>query len=444
MVSARAAALRALISLEQGRSDRLRSALEAARPSPREQSLAYELAHGCVRRERLLDHVLSGLTHRGLPRDHPMLCALRLGAYQLMFVDGMPLHSAVDETVALVRSNKGFANAILRRLAERIDERGRMARKVDASSSEELVLGPSRVLKLPAPLPEDHCERLAIVHSLPTFLVQRWQSQYGAETVEQITAAATAVPSVWLRALTDDTDKLRDQLERANVATAADGPPGFLRWTEGSSPFGTAAFAAGKFVAQDPTAFLAVDAVPCAVGDTVIDLCAAPGTKTVWLASKVCPGGTVTAFDTDTSRRGMIVENVARMRLEDVVEIAERVEDLPVADAVLVDVPCSNTGVLGRRVEVRRRIGTETFSSLAKVQRNLLLQALRLVRPSGHVVYSTCSIDGVENEEVVAAVMADQEAKGFALQRSHLTLPQASSPGQGGHDGGFFAVIGPA
>jgi len=441
VVAARTAALRALIALENGRSERLREALDDARPSAREQALAYELAHGVVRRERLLDYVLSGLAHRGLPRDHSMMCALRLGAYQLMFADGVPAHSAVDETVALVRNNKGFANAILRRLAERVEDRALRAMNVDASSREELALGPKRVLKLPTPLPEDRCERLAIVHSLPTFLVERWQSQHGDIALEQITEAATAIPSVWLRAVSDDTDKLRDQLARANVVTAADGPPGFLRWTDGSSPFGTAAFAAGKFLAQDPTAFDAVNAVPAAPGNTVIDFCAAPGTKTMWLATKVRPGGTVIAYDSDAGRRGRIVENIARMQVEDVVQIAEQAEDLPVADAVLVDAPCSNSGVMGRRVEVRRRIGTETFGSLAKVQRDLLRQVLRLVRPGGHLVYSTCSIDGEENDEVVAAVLADPEAAGFTLQRSQLTLPRASGVDHGGYDGGFFAVI---
>jgi 16S rRNA (cytosine967-C5)-methyltransferase len=117
VVTARAAALHALVELERGRQPRLRAALDAARLDGREQALANELAHGVLRRERLLDHVLAGLAVRGLPRDARLMAALRLGVYQLLFVAGMPVHAAVHETVELVRSNRGFANALLRQVA---------------------------------------------------------------------------------------------------------------------------------------------------------------------------------------------------------------------------------------------------------------------------------------------------------------------------------------
>ncbi len=144
------------------------------------------------------------------------------------------------------------------------------------------------------------------------------------------------------------------------------------------------------------------------------------------------PGGRVVAYDVDASRRGRIAENVARLRLEDVVDIAASSVDLPTAMAVLVDVPCSNTGVLGRRVEVRKRLEEATFTRLATAQRELLGQAVDLVRPGGTVVYSTCSIEHEENEDVVRAAAGT----GVEIERTQLTLPVA-----GGHDGGFFAVL---
>ncbi|MCA8977667.1 MAG: hypothetical protein KDC98_23285, partial [Planctomycetes bacterium] len=189
--SARAAALKALLGLDKGRAERVRDALDAAHLHGRDQALAYELAHGVVRRERLLDHVLGGLAHRGLPRDPALMWALRLGTYQLLFVGGMPAHSAVDETVSLVRTNKGFANALLRRVAECVDSR----EPAPDETIGELRLGPARTLRLPTPLPEDECERAAIVHSLPSFLVARWRAEHGREAMLQIAEAASTVPS---------------------------------------------------------------------------------------------------------------------------------------------------------------------------------------------------------------------------------------------------------
>lgn len=433
MASARAAALHALVALEKGRCERLRDGLDAAAVERREMPLAFELAHGVVRRQRLLDHVLQGLAHRGIPKDVMLLTALRLGVYQMLFVAGMPAHAAVHETVALVRSNKGFVNALLRRLTQFVD-----LRVADPDKAQtELALGPTRTMVLPAPLPADACERLAIVHSLPSWLCERFRREHGEAGLAQIATAASTVPSVFLRLSPGvDAAALRDALAAVRVTTGLCANPGFLRWTDGESPFATAAFAAGRFVVQDPAAFAAAAAVPCHAGDTVIDLCAAPGTKTTWLAPQVRPGGIVHAYDSDAVRRRRIDENVARLGLQDVVRVAASPADLPVADAVLVDAPCSNSGVLGRRVEVRRRLAPETFARMAVVQRDLLRQAFALTRSGGHVVYSTCSIDREENDDVVAAVLARPEHQGSEVLRRESTLPLA-----GEHDGGFFAVI---
>ncbi|MFO1076626.1 MAG: transcription antitermination factor NusB [Planctomycetota bacterium] len=433
MVSARAAALHALVALDKGRSDRLRDGLDALAIERRELPLAYELAHGVVRRQRLLDHVVHGLAHRGIPKDPVLLTALRLGVYQMLFVAGMPAHAAVHETVALVRSNKGFVNAVLRRLAQFVD-----LRPADPlRAREELALGPTRTLQLPQPLPDDEHERLAIVHSLPTWLCERFGKEHGADGLRRIAAAASAVPPVFLRLSPGvDAALLRDALAAVRVTTVVSPDARFLRWTDGESPFATAAFAAGRFVVQDPTAFAAAAAVPCRPGDTVVDLCAAPGTKTTWLAPQVRPGGTVFAFDSDAVRRRRIDQNIERLSLQDAARVVDGVADLPPADAVLADVPCSNSGVLGRRVEVRRRITPETFARMAVVQRDLLRQALGLAKPGGHVVYSTCSIDREENENVLAAVLARADGPPAEVLRSELSLPLA-----GEHDGGFFAVI---
>ncbi len=431
MAGARAVALRALVALERGDSGRVREALRVGGLEPRDAAFAFELAHGVLRRERLLDHVLAGVVHRGLPQDPSLRIALRLGAYQLLFVPGMPTHAAVHETVELVRGNKGFANAILRRVA------GARADRAAVDPVRELPLGAERAFVLPAPLPGDELARLAIVHSLPDFLLVRWQEQFGIAAVREIAAAASATPEVFLRASAGTpVPALAAELASAGVTTAPAGHARLLRWSGGASPFGTAAFREGRFAVQDPTALLAAEAVPCGAGDTVVDLCAAPGTKTAVLAERVRPGGRVVAFDVDPARRARIGENVARLALADTVQVAADRARLPRAAAVLVDVPCSNTGVLARRVEVRRRLEPGTFAELAAVQRRLLAEAVALCEPGGAVVYSTCSIEREENDDVVQAVLLDPASPRCELGANLRTLPRA-----GERDGGYFAVL---
>jgi len=432
MVTARAAALQALVAVDRGQADRIRDVLDAAGLAGREQALAFELAHGVLRRERLLDHLLEAFAHRGLPKDATQRAVLRLGAYQLLFASGMPVHAAVHETVELVRSNKGFTNAMLRRLADCLE-----SRPADpARPTLELPLSSTRCLRLPAPLPDNESERLGIVNSLPFFLLQRWSKDLDIEGLRRVAAAASSVPGVFLRAVGCQRDELQAELAASGVVVEAAAHPALLRWTDGSSPFGTPSFRAGRFVVQDGTALCAAEAVPCGPGDLVLDLCAAPGTKTSLLAERVRPGGKVYAFDLDPARRELIRTGIDRLGLADAVQIVETTADLPLFDAVLVDVPCSNTGVLGRRVEVRRRLTGGTFGRMVSEQRSLLVQALQRCRPGGAVVYSTCSIDREENEHLVRTVLGSSNVPQATLQAEHRTLPLA-----GEHDGGYWALL---
>jgi len=422
--TARTLALQALVALERGRSERLRSELEVRGMDPRERALASELAHGVLRRQRLLDHVLLGYAKRGLPKDPQQRVALRLGAYQLLFLPSIKAHAAVHETVGLVvRNNRGFANAVLRRVADSVKNR--------TATADELTLPDDRAVKLVNALPSDEVARLAIVHSLPDWLAKRFAAEHGIEGLRTIAEAASVAPGIYLRASQGiDAATLQADLQQAEVETTTTDHPRLLRWTGGASPFATEAFEAGHFVVQDPTAMRAAEAVPCEPGDTIIDLCAAPGTKTTLLAERVQPNGKVLAHDIDPKRLARITDNATRLNLTDHIQLVPDATDLPQADCVLADVPCSNTGVLGRRVEARYRLDPATFEDLPKVQSQILTDAIRLTRPGGHIVYSTCSIDREENEAIIAAHPT------LELLTSHLTLPVANH-----HDGGFAATL---
>ena len=438
MTTSRAVAFRALLQLEQGRCQRVREALERGfrapgeRLPPRDMAFAWELAHGVVRNERWLDAILATFAHRGMPKDPALLCAIRLGAFQLLMVPGMPAHAAVHETVALLHRNQAFANAMLRSIARNLVDR-----PADPSlPATEVPVGAARTLVLESPglgpLFAAH-DPLAVRHSLPDWLVARWRAVHG-ERAASVCEACSTVPHVHLRATehAGSAERLREQLAVDGVRTGPTDHPSVLRWTGGESPFATRAWREGWCVVQDPTALRAAEALAVLPGETVVDLCAAPGTKTMLLAEKVGPGGHVHAHDVDPLRCQRIRENVARLHFGDRVTVVEDASLLPRADAVLADVPCSNSGVLGRRVEVRHRITEAAVRELTAVQRELLEQAVALVRPGGRVSYSTCSIEPEENEQVVRSVLRP----GVVLLSERLTLPVA-----GACDGGYVAVL---
>lgn len=428
-MAARGSALRVLQQFERGRIDRIADELHRERLEPREAALAGDLANGVVRNERFLDFVLALFVTRGLPKDPKTRSALRMGAFQLLLLDGMPPRAAVHETVELLQRDKAFVNAVLRRVSERVQDRPAYA----GNPHTEIALSTTRTLVLPEPGLAREKEILATRHSLPDFLVARWRAQHGDLMAQQIAAAASVPPAMFLRACGGRTAAdLARELDADAVRTTTCEHPRMLR-VEGGAPFGSSAFQKGGFVVQDPTAVVAAEAVEAKPGMTIVDLCAAPGTKATLLAELVGKDGVVFAYDPDPKRRERIAENAARLSLQGTLRVVDQLKGLPAADAVLADVPCSNTGVLSRRVEVRRRLEEGTFAAMALLQQPILEQAVSLSKPGGAVVYSTCSIEPEENVQVVTEVAREH---GLRIEREHLSLPKARTG-----DGGYYARL---
>jgi 16S rRNA (cytosine967-C5)-methyltransferase len=333
----------------------------------RERSFAQQLAYGTVQRVRTLDHAIEALAGRAVEKlDPPVRAALRLGTYQLAYLDGVPARAAVNESVELVREAGlekavGFANAVLRRVAEG----GR---------------------PLVEALPEGSSHEAALKHSYPDWVAELWWRELGREEAFGLMRAQNDPPKTVVRLN-------RRKPESAHVQGEPE--PGFPdalivdRVAE-------AALEDGLVWPQSLGSQLAGLVVGAGEGERTLDLCAAPGGKATQLA------GEVVAVEKHPGRARQLQENCARLGATNVTVVCEDALELPAEltgfDRVLVDAPCSGLGVLNSRADLRWRA-----RPLPELQRELLRVAAERVRPGGRVVYSVCTISTEENEDVVEA-----------------------------------------
>ncbi len=207
---------------------------------------------------------------------------------------------------------------------------------------------------------------------------------------------------------------------------------------------GLSAFEKGLFFVQDQAAYEAIHLLPVQAGWRILDLCAAPGTKTAVLAGLLRNTGQLYASDADKVRLQKVRQNCQRLKLGhvDIVEpehLTSFLASNPMIDAVVADVPCSNTGVLARRCEARWRLEEKAIGSLAAVQKQLLHQALSIVRPGGYVLYSTCSILAEENQMLVRQVLSERQDG--RLVKENVILPQITTVDKIDHDGGYAVSV---
>jgi 16S rRNA (cytosine967-C5)-methyltransferase len=341
---------------EEAYADRaLRSA--SAGLDQRDRALARQLAFGAVQRVRTLDHAIETLGRRPARKlDPPVRAALRLGAYQLGFLDGVPRYAAVNESVELVRRARleravPFTNAVLRRVGEGIRD-------------------------LLAALPEG-----PLKHSYPDWIWDVWRRDLGEEGALALMRTQNEAPPVVVR-------HVRGQ-PPAGSATDVPGAYEVARVDE-------AALARGELWPQSRASQVAALCVGSRAGERVLDLCAAPGGKTAMLA------GEVVAVDMNESRLRELGENLRRLGRDDVELVHADGRDLPAElegfDRALVDAPCSGLGVLAQRPDLRWR-----SKPLPELQLELLRAAAERVRPSGTIVYSVCTVNADEAEAVVDA-----------------------------------------
>jgi 16S rRNA (cytosine967-C5)-methyltransferase len=381
----------------------LRGAL-SDKVSVEDAGLATELTLGVLRWQRLLDFLIDRrLAKANKALDPEVRIALRLGVYQLNFLTRVPARAAVHESVELVKSARKrsaapLVNAILRKAAKDPSNRRSPGDAVTAFLSKDLPLA----------------DRLGIQYSHPTWLVERWLRAFGEERTGALLDSNNSVPS--LSAYLLDPQRQGETLSALHKAGTDIKPGHLLResWTlEGGNPASTEAMRRGWIAIQDEASQAVAHLVGVKPGETVLDLCAAPGGKTLRLALDAGPAGHVIAADLHAHRVRAMAERIERAGIRNVETMTlDATCPLPLDrlfDRILVDVPCSGTGTLARHPDIRWRLRPEDLENLHGRQAALLRNALSNLASGGRLVYSTCSLEPEENELVVNEVLSEKE-----------------------------------
>jgi 16S rRNA (cytosine967-C5)-methyltransferase len=381
--------------------------------SPADRHLATTLVLGVLRWQILLDAELKRLlTKTKKQLDPEVSIALRMGAFQLRFLDRIPAHAAIDESVELTKQSghrfaSGLVNAVLRKFA---------------------AANPA------ADLPQETAGELAVAH--PAWLVERWTQFYGLDAARAICHHGQTQPARTIRlanpVVETELTAAGVTLEPTNLLTAA-------RTVTSGDIVATAAYREGRVRIQDEGSQLIaelaavsgnpldqkVKSIP--IAKSILDTCAAPGGKTLILAERH-PEAHILACESSPPRLAELRERLSAhaARIECRLADATALTENSVFDLVLADVPCSGTGTLGRNPEIRHRLRPEDLARHAERQRAILSAGLCAVRPGGRVLYSTCSLEPEENEHVVAAVLAEnQNARQISLEAPIAALSDA-------------------
>jgi len=356
----------------------------------RDRALAMRLVYGTVQRCGTLDHVIAKLAGRPVARlDPPLLAALRLGLYELLYLRGSPDYAVVADVVELAkggaRAGHGLVNAVLRRAAR---------------EGQEALL---------SPLGDQTPEQAAVKHSHPEWIARLWWQELGAEQARALMAYDNEAGEVALRANTLRIDAAALAAELP-VATHPDAEiPEALVLEEAFDVHGSPLWDAGAFIAQSRGAMLVARSLAPEPGERVLDLCAAPGGKSTHLAALMGDEGEVLAVEHDKARAGVLARTAQRLGASCVrVVIADAAARRPegaVFDRVLVDPPCSGLGTLQARPDLRWRASTAGIAEMVSAQARILAAGAAALRPGGVLVYSTCTISPTENERLIAAFL---------------------------------------
>jgi 16S rRNA (cytosine967-C5)-methyltransferase len=376
----------------------------------RDTRFVYEIVQGVVRRKLTLDHVLSQFVEDpAVLENQALLCILEIGAYQILYMDRVPDHASVNEAVNLTRLARptsrfsGLVNATLRNLIKN-----------------------RRHIQLPDPQ-KDLVKRLSIEFSHPEWIVRRWLDRLGLAKTKLLLAFDNEKPDVFLRRRLHGISRQQAETELGDLCDGACGYLNlFYRLRKPVAPDAIPLFREGQCTVQAPSSGWIVALLDVVPGDRIADLCSAPGGKSAFAAEIAGPSGRVVACEIRKSRMVLSVDTFNRMRLTNVSPVVCNAAAPPFSktfDKVLLDAPCTGSGVLHRHPEGRWIKSESDVERLARNQNVLLSSASALVSAGGALVYSTCSLEPEENEDAVAAFLKDHP--GFVLDKPSAAIPEA-------------------
>jgi 16S rRNA (cytosine967-C5)-methyltransferase len=386
---ARASAFDILLRIEQqdAYASELLHGSQYYKLSPADHGLTTELVMGVLRWRSVLDEEIGRFSSKGMGKvDLEVLTALRLGAYQLMFLDRMPGRAAVHESVELVkrarkRSAAPFANAVLRKLAVSVSEGATESPKIETSAPENL-------------------SDLSKTFAHPLWLVERWVREFGLDRAREVCRHDQQAPETAIRLADPEAEA---ELRRSGIDIA----PGLLltsaRRVRAGNVTGTRAFTDGRVAIQDEASQLV--GLLVGRGKRILDCCAAPGGKTRILASEN-PGASIVALELHPHRARLLRRLVPAKNVEVIQSDVNQFAAGAGFDRVLADAPCSGTGTLAQNPEIKWRLKPQDLIDLPARQIAILHSAMRDVAPGGRLVYSTCSLEREENEIVVEKALA--------------------------------------
>jgi 16S rRNA (cytosine967-C5)-methyltransferase len=379
---------------------------EARELDARDRALAMRLAYGAIQRRGTLDHLIERLAGRAPARlDPPVLQALRLGLYELLYLSGAPDRAIVADSVELAKTQRGAGHGLVNAVLRRATREG----------AEALLDG----------LREDTPERAAIAHSHPEWIARLWWEELGAVQARALMAADNEPGELALRVNTLHADPLIVARE-LQAPTHTDPELAEALVLDGPLDLhGSSAWRSGAILAQSRAAMLVVRALDPQHGERVLDLCAAPGGKSTHIAALMGDVGEVLAVERNPARAAELRDTADRLHARSVrVEISDAAlprSEGAVFDRVLVDPPCSGLGTLQARADLRWRVTPEQVSQMAEVQAAILTAGAHALRPGGVLVYSTCTISPEENE---------RQIERFLARNSHFALDDLTNKQQ--------------
>lgn len=392
-------------------------AIKEAGLTPNDSKLASMLIYGVLQRKITLDKILKDAAGSGFGKTHPfVLSVLRVGAYQLLFMDKIPESAAVNESVKIVKSSKqkfavGFTNAVLRKIAKS---------KNDILQSIE------------------DSEDLGFKYSCSNELAESLIKDYGKKKAEGYLKSSLELPKLYCRINNFvDNDGLFETLTEKGIecenaslegAFTIKGAGGVERLPE---------FKEGKFFVQDLASQIAISKLNIKEGMSVLDVCAAPGGKSFTAAQYAGIGGKIVSCDLYEKRAGLIEHGAKRLNIRNLTAFQNDAtiynELLGQFDRVLCDVPCSGFGVIRRKPEIKYK-SLDEFSELPEIQLDILKTSVKYLKPDGQIMYSTCTLRQVENRGVVDLFLS--ENKDFEIVSEQTLFPQINDS-----DGFYFCVL---